>query len=267
MKQIKAIKVPATLFLFQDNETIDEAAKQFALCIYTYLIERKGMDDKVYCRLCDLLETCGYKNGPNAYSRGYFDALKEAICFLQDNNYIGAITVLSSGEAAHITTIKPKDIICLEVSADNIPFDCSFAIIPYEAYHRLQAVKNQNGSLYWKCLMVFCYICHKLMYNPYTEKAKNNSWAFSQEKIIDTLRSKFSITTMQKVFDILHEYDIIASSKVYVKAKKEDPAPYCIGTVICLVGEKDYQTIQRELKVLKVDAQNRYITNYKNVAL
>lgn len=263
MKQIKTIKVPSTLFMFQSNETLNEMTQHFTLCIYTYLTERKGMDDKVYCCLSDILENCGYKNNSNAYRSGYFDSIKNAIWFLQENHYIITIKNSLGSENLNIKFIKPKETICIELPPENIYFSCRFATIPYDAYCKLQKIKIENNSLYWKCLMVFCYICYELMYDPYTGTAKNASWTFSQERIAKNLRSKFSIPTMQKILNALQEYDIVVYTKAYVKIKKDNSEPYCIGTVICLVNGKDKQTLRNELKTIKIDAQNIYIANYK----
>lgn len=264
MKEIKVIKIPSTLFLYEKDDELSEAVKSFALCIYAYLVERKGLDDRTYCDLAELLETCGHKNNSNAYNRGYYGTLRLAIKYLQKMGYVGSATSRSDGSVLEVDAIKPKDKISLELSPQNLYFNCSFALIPYEEYKIMQEIKKQTPTLYWKCLMIYCYLCHELRYDPYTKIAKRNSWTFSYEKISEDLRNYISIPTIAKAFDFLRENELIFSSRAYVNIKKEDPAPYCIGTVVCVVDGKHRGAIQEELDTAKRDAQKRYTEAYKS---
>ena len=264
MKEIKVIKIPSTLFLYNKDHELYESAKSFALCVYTYLVERKGLDDKIYCDLAELLEVCGYKNNSNAYNRGYYKTLRLAIEYLQKMGYVGSVTSRSGESILEANAIKPKDRICLELSPKNLYFNCSFALIPYEEYKIMQGIKKQTPTMYWKCLMVYCYLCHELRYDPYTKIAKRSSWTFSHEKISEGLRNYISIQTIGKIFDLLRENELIFSSRAYVNIKEEDPAPYCIGTVICIVDGKHRGALQEELDTAKRDAQKRYTEAYKS---
>lgn len=258
------ILIPSKLFIWTENKKdIDNfAIKQFVLTMYAHLSLRKGIDNKCLCSLGDLLvDACGLKKDSNAYNRGYFDLLKQAMQQLQEWNMIGNIYD-NDGMIVDISTVKPKERLWFELDNKKAQTQ-NFCLLGRDQYLKICQLRSKSSAIFWKTLMLYCYICKTMGYNPAKKRIKFDYWTFKRENIEAELGKGFSHTTVGVLLEELEKLRLIAFKPVYVKFKGEKSAPFRIGTVVIMRYEENQSEVDCRLEEAEAFAKMEYLNNWE----
>ena len=264
MDKNERLCVPLSLIKLNSETTKNDILnfKQFVLPVYLELAVRRGKDGMCIRKISNLLTYgCGYDDNENAYRRKYYDGVKHALKFLQDNNYIGDAIDEKTGEIVDVTGARPKaDLIFDMRNLENFTKH-KFVLLPVDDYLVIKNIRQESAQLFWKYLVVYSYI-YGFVENPRWNSGFNKYWTFKYDVISKDLGYGFSPNTVGIVFDKLQSLNLIAYDRTYVKPQTERDAPFCIGTTTIIVGGQSEDQVAQRLIAAKKKKKNNYAIKY-----
>lgn len=260
----KTIFIPSRLLVWDDSIEMD--VKKFILNFYINLRIRVGMDDKCLYSLFNLIKhSSGRKNYSSARRYNDFTYAKTAIGFLQKWGLIEDVQD-ENGNTINLEDVGPHVLLWFKLKPRVEYSTEHFALISVNDYKKLEPLKISSPKRYWKALMIYCYICMRLGYNPVQNKCNFSYWTFRHEKIADELGEAFSRQTVSNVMKDLKRAGLIDFKAMYVKPKNSDETTKCVGTVVIINTSSNPARQQELMDEAKQLAIAEYIANSNKAA-
>lgn len=244
------------------SDCSDVKVRQFVLPVFLYLGFNQAATKNLYISLKHLLKrACGYNVTSGTCKTNYYAELKKALKYLQSENVILNIFNEDTSEVVDIMAVTPSVELYIELAEiDRFHWSERFVRFSYEEFNILNHIESTTHR--WKAITLYGYIRAKLGYEVTSGKESFSSWNFTGEHVSSDLQKGFSRHTVDELFDILKECELIywEIGFVPIKNSKEQNVRR-IGKITVLNKNEPLELVKRRFYSIKGDAKQKYITN------